>query len=886
MHDNKKNKKMPYKLKPLALASAISLAHMPALALPGTAQIEFMDLNYALVEINQSSVAYEQLVTRHDSIDIPVKWTQWSGDSADTVRYLLNGEVIQEDNLAPGDAQSGEVTLSINKGGQYTLTVQLCDASGCTISEAKQLVVADTDGSHVEPITLTVGENNRAYDFDPESTVVASYFVEWGVYGRKFPVDRIPAYNLTHIIYGFIPICGGDGINDGLKTIGGSSFSALQNACAGRDDFKVAIHDPWAAIQRPAAGHEYNTPYKGNFGQFMELKKAYPHLKIVPSIGGWTLSDPFFHFDNPEYRKRFVDSVGEFLRTWKFFDGIDIDWEFPGGQGATPGLGNPETDGEVYVLLMKELREKLDEVSAETGKTYELTSAIGNSPAKLEVVDFAEAAKYMDYIFPLTYDFYGAWSNNVLGHQTALNPPAFRPGEQLTTTNIVDILIEQGVSPQQIAVGAAMYGRGWTGVQQTGEPLLAGTATGPVAGTWEAGVVDYRQIAEFAASGEWQYSYDAEAEAPLLYRPGSGDLITYDDARSVKAKGQYVQQHNLAGFFSWELDADNGDILNAMHEGLGHTPSDGSTNRAPIANAGNNQTVTADQTVTLNGASSSDPDGDALTYQWQQTSGPSVTLNNANRAQPSFTATQTAQQQNLVFSLTVSDGTLSSSDSVGITITAETTTPTNTPPEINLVSNLTLVEGTSQTITANVTDADGDTVSLNWQAGNGLTVSSTDNASITVTAGAVDIDTLTSLTLTANDGTDSASHTINVNITANDDNGGGDNGGVDSCDTSDDNTSTAPAYDASTVYLNGDQVSHGGLTWQAKWWTKGTAPGVGVEVWQLVSDVELPWSADETYNGGDEVNHDGRRYRAKWWSKGNNPTTSDVWVDVGAASCD
>ena len=43
-----------------------------------------------------------------------------------------------------------------------------------------------------------------------------------GVYGRKFPVDKIPAQNLTHILYGFTPICGGDGINDSLKEIDGS----------------------------------------------------------------------------------------------------------------------------------------------------------------------------------------------------------------------------------------------------------------------------------------------------------------------------------------------------------------------------------------------------------------------------------------------------------------------------------------------------------------------------------------------------------------------------------------------------------------------------------------------------------------------------------------
>jgi chitinase len=41
---------------------------------------------------------------------------------------------------------------------------------------------------------------------------------------------------------------------------------------------------------------------------------------------------------DPAIRARFVSSVKDFLQTWKFFDGVDIDWEFPGGGGVTkPG---------------------------------------------------------------------------------------------------------------------------------------------------------------------------------------------------------------------------------------------------------------------------------------------------------------------------------------------------------------------------------------------------------------------------------------------------------------------------------------------------------------------------------------------------------------------
>lgn len=55
-----------------------------------------------------------------------------------------------------------------------------------------------------------------------------------------------------------------------------------------------------------------------------------------------------------------------------------------------------------------------------------------------------------------------------------------------------------------------------------------------------------------------------------MFKASSGDLISFDNDRSVKAKGQYVLANQLGGLFAWEIDADNGDILNAMHEGLGH----------------------------------------------------------------------------------------------------------------------------------------------------------------------------------------------------------------------------------------------------------------------------------------------------------------------------
>ncbi len=78
-------------------------------------------------------------------------------------------------------------------------------------------------------------------------------------------------------------------------------------------------------------------------------------------------------------------------------------------------------------------------------------------------------------------------------------------------------------------------------------------------------------------------------------------------------------------------------------------------NNAPSAVAGTDQSVSSSASVTLNGSQSSDPDGDTLTYQWEQTAGPTVTLGNATAATATFTAPTVSADTLLQFSLTVSD---------------------------------------------------------------------------------------------------------------------------------------------------------------------------------------------------------------------------------------
>ncbi|MDB2387329.1 PKD domain-containing protein, partial [Shewanella sp.] len=349
--------------------------------------------------------------------------------------------------------------------------------------------------------------------------------------------------------------------------------------------------------------------------------------------------------------------------------------------------------------------------------------------------------------------------------------------------------------------------------------------------------------------------------------------ITFDDPRSVKAKGQYALANQLGGLFAWEIDADNGDILNAMHEGLGHGNGTTPINKAPIANAGAAQIVTGPANVILDASLSRDPEGQTLSYQWVQTTGNTVQLNNANTAQASFNLAATSSDERYRFTLTVTDP-------QGLTATSIATV-TNSAPQANRAPSVTLTptasvnSGQTLTISSNASDPDGDSLTYNWRLAAGLSASNTTSSSLTVTAPNVSVDTQYVVSVLVSDGAldASAQSTITVKAAA-----------PSGCDASDPDAANHPAWQANKTYTGGSIVSHQCLVWKAKYWTQGNEPSVASEQWALQSTVELGWNAGVAYNGGDTTTHNGRQWRASWWTLGEEPGVAAVWQDIGPAN--
>ena len=177
----------------------------------------------------------------------------------------------------------------------------------------------------------------------------------------------------------------------------------------------------------------------------------------------------------------------------------------------------------------------------------------------------------------------------------------------------------------------------------------------------------------------------ASASAPGTVDPGA--TVTLDGSGSIDPDGDVLtyrwEQEASVGSGTVELTNSDAAVatftapnrLAALTFNLTVTDSFGQTatdavnitvqpNRAPVANAGRDQTVDVGVTVTLDGSDSADSDRDALTYSWEQPAGPAVTLSSSSVASPTFAAPSTATT--LTFRLTVSDGEVSDIDAVTV----------------------------------------------------------------------------------------------------------------------------------------------------------------------------------------------------------------------------
>jgi chitinase len=400
------------------------------------------------------------------------------------------------------------------------------------------------------------------------------YFIQWGIYGRAFYVKNLDtsgaAARLTHVNYAF--------------------GNVAPNAAG---DVACASGDVWADYQRPVGAEEsvdgvadlWGEPLNGNFGQLLKLKAKHPGLKVMMSLGGWTWSKYFSDAAlTARSRRSFVEScVDMFVKgnlpslgpgesggpgsAAGVFDGIDLDWEWPGSEGNAGNIIRPE-DKRNFTLLVAEFRRQLDAYGRQTGKRYDLTAFLPAAPAKIDVG--FEAGKFfrdLDFATVQGYDFHGTWES-VTNHQSAIREPAGAPVKpDFSIDRAVRAWLQAGAPRDELVIGIPYYGQGWTGVDGGGGDGLFQLSTGAARGTWGPGNEDYKVLATLTGSG---FTVHRDLRAGHAWLFDGTTFWTFDDPLLLLQKTLYIRQQRLGGAMVWELSGDdaNATLTRTIHFGL------------------------------------------------------------------------------------------------------------------------------------------------------------------------------------------------------------------------------------------------------------------------------------------------------------------------------
>jgi len=379
-----------------------------------------------------------------------------------------------------------------------------------------------------------------ANETDATGKRIVAYYPNWAIYsGHRgyFPMS-IPWGKLTHVNYAFAKIVDGEVVS-----------------CDEGADFSL-----------------------GAIAGFRKYKELHPHVKSLISIGGWSMSGGFHDAAaTEESRVKFVKSAIEYMKSYGF-DGIDIDWEYPTFRRSADKEDNPNDEGTpkgdasekyTFTLLLKDLREALDEQGELDGKEYLLTAAVAAGKSKIEGTQPDEYIQYLDFINLMTYDIIGG-SSEMTGHHSALYPnpnipEEGMPDEYVSVDEAVKMYLERGVPKDKIVIGSPFYSKGWQGVKPVevieGLPGLFVENEGPVRGIWDggknSGVNPYYYIMEKMIP-DWGFKvyHDEISKAAFMYNEEKEEFYSFEDKYSVGQKVDYVLNEELGGIIFWEVTAD------------------------------------------------------------------------------------------------------------------------------------------------------------------------------------------------------------------------------------------------------------------------------------------------------------------------------------------
>ncbi|MEA3321097.1 MAG: glycosyl hydrolase family 18 protein [Bacillota bacterium] len=367
-------------------------------------------------------------------------------------------------------------------------------------------VVYDSAGHKAEATKKVTVENKEVPEADYK---MVGYYAGWSSYSG-FNVANIDASKLTHINYAFANIS---------------------------PDGEIVVGDP-------AIDHE-------NFNDMQQLKKQHPHLKTMISVGGWTWSKNFSDAAATEAsRAKFAESVRRFILE-NGFDGVDLDWEYPVSGGHPNNINRPE-DKRNYTLLLKTIRETLNDQEKKDGKEYLLTIAAGASSSHAANMELAELHQYVDYIQLMTYDINGEW-DELPGLNAPLYPdPNSAFSWQWSVQDGIITYLKSGVPAYKLVIGLPFYGRVFHNADSANNGLYQSFR-------WGTSFSYAKLESDYINKNGFKRYWLEDTEVPILY--DGNTFISYDDEESIVKKTKFLKDKGLGGAMLWELSQDPERVL-------------------------------------------------------------------------------------------------------------------------------------------------------------------------------------------------------------------------------------------------------------------------------------------------------------------------------------
>ena len=232
------------------------------------------------------------------------------------------------------------------------------------------------------------------------------------------------------------------------------------------------------------------------------------------------------------------------------FDGIDLDWEWPGSEGNAGNVIRPE-DKHNFTLLSAEFRAQLNALGRTTKRKYDLTAFVPAAPVKIAAGFEGDIFKYLDFATVQGYDFHGSWEART-NQQSAIRVPQGAPDNPDFSSEVaVDAWVAAGAPRRKLVLGLPYYSQGWTGVSGGGNGLFA-PATGAAPGKFAAGTEDYKTVKNlpgFTVHRDWKAGHSWLFDGTTFW--------TYDDPAQMLQKTLWIRSEGLGGAMMWSLDGDD-----------------------------------------------------------------------------------------------------------------------------------------------------------------------------------------------------------------------------------------------------------------------------------------------------------------------------------------